>query len=67
MQYITKQGRRKVKAEAFEFWLKVGTDYLGGATPTEISRKYINPKTGKHYSRQHIHWIINRLNEMRAE
>lgn len=58
---LPKMLHTKRKLEAREFWVKVATDYNAGMTPSEIAARYINPKTGKHYTREHIHWVLNKL------
>jgi hypothetical protein len=67
MPYVIKQGRSVAHKQALEQWRKFGIDYMNGLTPTSISKKYINPKTGKHYSRQHVHWVLNQLNKIHHE
>lgn len=48
----------KRKSVTKEFWLRIVKDYNSGLSATDISAKYINKRTGKPYSRQHIHMII---------
>lgn len=50
--------RRKATSE---FWLRVATDLNAGMTPDEIAGRYINPKTEKPYTREHIYWVIRQL------
>lgn len=63
---LPKQNYTKRKTEAREFWVRVATDYRGGMTPTEIAARYVNPKTGKNYTREHIHWVLNKIRSMPA-
>ena len=52
-----------LKKEARIFWAKVVEDYNAGVKPEDIAQKYINPRTNKPYSRQHIHAIIKKMRE----
>lgn len=61
---LPKQNHIKRKTEAREFWVRVATDYRAGMTPTEIAQRYINPKTNKPYTREHIHWVLNQIRKM---
>lgn len=63
---ISKNGFQKRKKDALEFWLRVATDYNAGMTPTEIAKRYRNPKTHKRYSRGHIQWILKKLRTIPA-
>jgi len=58
---IKYQGHEQRKRKASDLWLRVGTDYNGGMPAREIAKRYTNPKTGKHYTREHIYWILNKL------
>lgn len=46
------------KRQTRKFWVKVVNDYNSGISAADIAAKYTNPRTGKSYSRQHIHMII---------
>ena len=61
---IPKRKFKKRIQKAREFWLRVMTDYNGGMTPSEIAARYKNPKTKKHYTREHIHWILKKMRKM---
>lgn len=51
------------RKQAFsDFMLRVATDINAGSTPEEIAEKYINPKTNKPYTREHIYWVIRQIN-----
>lgn len=52
------------KKRAVDFWLKVAADYNSGISATDISKKYINPVTNKHYTREHIYWILKKINKI---
>ena len=58
-----KQYLENLKKETREFWLNVVADYNGGMNAKEIAAKYINPRTQRPYSRQHIHAIIRKMRE----
>ena len=57
-------GQRLRVERAREFWMRVATDLNAGMTPAKIAQRYINPNTGKHYTREHIYWVINVLRKM---
>jgi hypothetical protein len=44
-----------------DFWLKVAADYNAGMTAKDIAVKYLNPATKKTYTREHIYWILKKL------
>lgn len=46
------------------FWNKVVEQYNQGISPKKIAKMHTNPKTGKPYSRQHIHLIIKKMREL---
>lgn len=52
------QGHEKRKVRAQAFWRQVVKEYNGGKTAQSIANNYINPKTGKNYTRAHIFWIL---------
>ena len=54
---------KKLKEETRSFWLKVVEDYNSGMKPDDIAKKYINKRTGKPYSRPHIHSIIKQMRD----
>jgi hypothetical protein len=47
--------------KSIDIWLSVATDFNGGMEPKDIAKRYISPKTGKHYTREHIYWMIKQL------
>lgn len=52
------------RKQAFsDFMLRVATDINGEFTPEDIAKRYINPKTNKPYTREHIYWVIRQINE----
>lgn len=69
MSDITKSNQvnipNKRKEEAKKFWEKVKKDLDEGMTPDEIASTYINKRTGKKYTREHIFWIIRQINNGR--
>ena len=68
--YIMKIKRQReqylenLKRKTRKFWVKVVVDYNNGMTAKEIAAKYINPRTGKNYSREHIYTIINEMSKV---
>jgi len=58
---IEYQGHSRRSKKAIELWLNVAKDYNDGMAPEEIANKYVNPKTGKNYTREHIYWILARV------
>lgn len=61
---IPKRKYEKRKEKARDFWIRVMTDYNAGMTPSEIAKRYRNPKTHRAYTREHIHWILNKMRKM---
>lgn len=57
-----KHSKRTERAKVF--WSQVVRHYMpkeeggDGLSAEEIAEMYINPKTGKHYTRTHIFWIL---------
>lgn len=51
------------KAKTLVFWHKVVADYNppNPISAKEIALKYINPNTGKNYSRQQIYVILKKM------
>ncbi len=58
---IELRGHARRKKKAKDFWLRVATDYNGGMSPSTISKRYINPKTQKSYTREHIYWVLRQV------
>lgn len=61
---IEYQNYKLRKKKAVDFWLKVAADYNAGVSAQELSTRYINPVTNKHYTRQHIYWILKKINSI---
>ena len=55
------KGKYRKRKATMEFWLRVATDLNAGMTPDEISKRYVNPNTGKNYTREHIYYVIREL------
>lgn len=53
---------RTQRAKAF--WKQVAADYNAGISATDIAARYINPATGKQYTREHIYWILNKFKSL---
>lgn len=58
---IKLRGHKKQTDRAIELWLRIATDLNAGLDPVQVADKYINPNTGKKYTRQHIYWVIKQL------
>jgi hypothetical protein len=48
--------------KAKQFWLNVATDVSAGIPLKEIAKRYKNPNTKKHYTYNHIYWVVKQLN-----
>lgn len=57
-----KHEKRKNRARAF--WRQVVKEFNGGKSAQLIAQSYVNPKTGMHYTRSHIYWILKVMAEM---
>jgi hypothetical protein len=55
------QGHEKRKNRARAFWRQVLKDYNSGKSAQTIANFYVNPKTGKNYTRAHIYWILDQM------
>lgn len=51
--------KRTNRAQAF--WRQVVKDYNGGKSAQAIADFYVNPKTGRNYTRAHIYWILQKM------
>lgn len=58
IKYQMHEKRHKL---ALAFWRQVVRDFNKGKTAKEIADFYVNPKTGKHYTRAHIYWILEQM------
>jgi len=58
---IKYQKHSKRLQKATDFWLKVAAEYNAGLTAKDIAEKYVNPVSGRHYTREHIYWILKKL------
>lgn len=45
-----------------DLWLRIATDYNNGLPAKDIAKRYTNPVTKKHYTREHIYWVLKQLN-----
>lgn len=55
------KGIYRKRKTVMDFWLRVATDLNAGFTPEEIAPRYVNKRTGKAYTREHIYYIIREL------
>ena len=63
MMQINWQGQSKRKQRAAIFWNQIATEYNAGKSVQDISNMYINPKTGRSYTRAHIYWVLKKMSE----
>jgi hypothetical protein len=61
------QNHEKRKNRAQAFWRQVLKDYNGGKSAQAIANFYVNPKTGKNYTRAHIYWILEKMLQIDPE
>lgn len=54
---------KKRHDDSREFWSRIATDLNAGLTPRQIyeSNKYMNPRTGKPYTREHLYWVAKQV------
>lgn len=58
---IKYQGHTKRTNRAQAFWRQVVKDFNSGRSAQFIAKYYVNPKTGKNYTRAHIYWILEKM------
>lgn len=60
---IKYQGHKARTQKALPTWIAIATDYNAGSSVDDLikSGKYINPKTGKSYSRGYFYWVFNKV------
>lgn len=58
---ITYHGYKRRTERAKAFWLQVAADYNAGISAKEIAARYINPDTGRQYTREHIYLILRKF------
>jgi hypothetical protein len=58
---IVYQNHQKRIDRALILWKQIVKEYNGGTPAQDIAKTYINPLTGKHYTRAHIYWILSRM------
>lgn len=64
---ILKKGHLQQKIRTRKIWVNIANDYLSGMSISDISKKYINSKTNKSYSREHIYLILRQVRKMTNE
>ena len=64
MMQINYQGQSKRKDRSIIFWKQLVGEYNSGKTVQEIADQYINPKTGKNYTRAHIYWVLKKMSNV---
>lgn len=60
---VVYQNHELRKKRTATFARQVVKEFNAGVPAATIASKYINPKTGKHYTRGHIYWILNKFNQ----
>lgn len=58
-----KHNVRREKAK--KLWLQITEEYNRGDDPNEIIKRYINPRTGKHYTRAHLYWVLKKVQNIK--
>lgn len=61
MKYKATPLKRSYKRKTFATWINIATDINAGLSVKDIQERYLNPKTGKPYSRKHIWHICNEI------
>ncbi|MFA5768331.1 MAG: hypothetical protein WC871_02185 [Bacteroidales bacterium] len=61
---VTYQRHQQRTQRATDFWLQVAADYNAGMSAAQIADRYVNPKTGQPYTRQHIYWILRKVSNL---
>jgi hypothetical protein len=64
MVSIKYQMHNKRKNRAQAFWRQVVKEFNGGRSAQVIADSYVNPSTGKNYTRAHIYWILKKMREL---
>ena len=64
MVKVIYQNHNKRKNRAQAFWRQVVKEFNGGRSAQTIADNYINPATGKNYTRAHIYWILKQMREV---
>ena len=60
IKYQQHSNRKKM---ALSFWFRVASLYNDGVSAGEIAKRFTNPRTEKHYTRQHIYLILRKLRQ----
>lgn len=64
MDKVKYQRHNKRKNRAQAFWRQVVKEYNGGRSAQTIADNYVNPSTGKNYTRAHIYWILKKMSTL---
>jgi len=59
---IQYQRHTKRRNRSMDLWLRIATDYNNGIPAKDIAKRYTNPVTKQHYTREHIYWVLKKLN-----
>lgn len=59
---IQYQLHNKRQKKSTDLWLRIAADYNRGISAKDIAKRYTNPMTKKHYTREHIYWVLKKLN-----
>ena len=61
---ITYRGNLTRTQKASSTWFQLANDYKNGLPIKDIINKYINPQTGRQYSRAYIYWVLKRVQKL---
>lgn len=64
MTQVKYQKHEKRVERAKAFWRQVVKEYNKGKSAQSIAESYINPATGKYYTRAHIYWILQKMRDL---
>lgn len=62
MQLI-KQNHSARKQRALTLWLEMAQLYNEGVPVIQIAKRYINPNTGKYYTREGVYFALKKLRD----
>src|SRR3990167_1957882 len=65
MMQINWQGQSKRKKRAYLLWKQFVDEYNSGKSAQEIADSYVNPKTGKNYTRAHVYWVLQQMKNIK--
>lgn len=60
---VVYQNHELRKKRVAVFAKQVIAEFNAGTSAQDIANNYINPKTGKNYTRGYIYWILKKFNK----